>query len=67
MVRVLLNGRDGELPEGAAVPDAVAALGTGGSGVAVAVNGAVVPRAAWAATRLGNGDAIEVVMAVPGG
>jgi sulfur carrier protein len=36
-------------------------------GVAIAVNGAVVPRAAWRATRLRAGDAIEIVRAKQGG
>jgi sulfur carrier protein len=36
-------------------------------GVAVAINGAVVPRAAWAGTRLGPGDRVEVVRARQGG
>ena len=36
-------------------------------GVAVAVNGAVVPRAAWAQTPLRPGDAIEIVRAKQGG
>jgi sulfur carrier protein len=36
-------------------------------GVAVALNGAVVPRAAWAETRLAAGDAVEIVRARQGG
>jgi sulfur carrier protein len=36
-------------------------------GVAVALNGAVVPRAAWRATKLRAGDAIEIVRAKQGG
>ena len=36
-------------------------------GVAVALNGAVVPRAAWAHTPLRPGDAIEIVRAKQGG
>jgi sulfur carrier protein len=35
--------------------------------VAVAVNGAVVPRAAWADTLLAGGDAVEVLAPVAGG
>lgn len=38
-----------------------------GRGVAVALNGAVVPRAAWKTTRLKAGDAIEIVQAKQGG
>ena len=36
-------------------------------GVAVAVNGAVVPRAAWPATTLRPGDQVEIVRARQGG
>jgi sulfur carrier protein len=36
-------------------------------GVAVALNGAVVPRGAWAQTELRPGDAIEIVRAKQGG
>jgi sulfur carrier protein len=36
-------------------------------GVAVALNGAVVPRGAWAETQLRPGDAIEIVRAKQGG
>jgi sulfur carrier protein len=37
------------------------------SGVAVALNGAVVPRGAWPATQLRAGDTIEIVRARQGG
>jgi sulfur carrier protein len=36
-------------------------------GVAVALNGAVVPRAAWRTTALRNGDVVEIVRALSGG
>jgi sulfur carrier protein len=36
-------------------------------GVAVAVNGAVVPRAAWPRTALRAGDTVEIVRAKQGG
>ena len=36
-------------------------------GIAVALNGNVVPRAAWAATLLRDGDSIEIVRARQGG
>jgi sulfur carrier protein len=43
-----------------------AGLGAG-KGVAVAVNGAVVPRSAWPATQLQPGDSVELLSAVQGG
>ncbi|HWK45607.1 MAG TPA: sulfur carrier protein ThiS [Stellaceae bacterium] len=36
-------------------------------GVAVACNGAVVPRAGWADTPLAPGDQVEVIRAMQGG
>ena len=36
-------------------------------GVAVAINGSVVPRRAWSATRLAAGDAVEIVKPFSGG
>jgi sulfur carrier protein len=36
-------------------------------GIAVALNGSVVPRAAWRATMLRAGDTIEIVRARQGG
>jgi sulfur carrier protein len=36
-------------------------------GIAVALNGAVVPRAAWPQTRLNAGDSVEIVRARQGG
>jgi sulfur carrier protein len=35
--------------------------------VAVALDGEVVPRAAWSTTRLGDGQQVEVLQAVQGG
>jgi sulfur carrier protein len=36
-------------------------------GFAIALNGAVVPRGAWAATALNDGDRIEIIRAMQGG
>lgn len=43
------------------------AVDVGQKGVAVALNGAVVPRADWPATRLNPGDSVEIVRARQGG
>jgi sulfur carrier protein len=43
------------------------AVDTGQRGIAVALNGAVVPRAAWPATALQPGDSVEIVRARQGG
>jgi sulfur carrier protein len=43
------------------------AIDTGQRGIAVAVNGAIVPRAAWPQTPLRPGDTVEIVRARQGG
>jgi sulfur carrier protein len=66
-VQVKLNGEPRDLPDDSTVTQAVAELTATPSGVAAAVNGEVVPRGAWAATPLRDGDQVEVVTAVQGG
>lgn len=67
-MRIELNGEPVELAEPATADDAVRLAGaTGERGVAVAVEGEVVPRAEWSSTALGEGAAVEVVRAVQGG
>ena len=43
------------------------AVDTSQRGIAVAVNGAIVPRAAWLQTKLHSGDSVEIVRARQGG
>ncbi len=43
------------------------AVDTAQRGIAVALNGAVVPRSAWPATPLKPGDSVEIVRARQGG
>jgi sulfur carrier protein len=43
------------------------AVDTSQRGIAVALNGAVVPRGAWPATPLRAGDRVEIVRARQGG
>ncbi len=43
------------------------AVDTAQRGIAVALNGAVVPRAAWGETTLRPGDSVEIVRARQGG
>jgi sulfur carrier protein len=43
------------------------AVDIGQRGIAVALNGAIVPRAAWPQTPLHAGDTIEIVRARQGG
>jgi len=68
-MRVVLNGEPREAPEGATVADLVAAAGIepDRSGIAVALNGEVVPRSVWATTPVADGSRIEILQAVAGG
>jgi sulfur carrier protein len=68
-VSVTINGAHRELPAGATVASVIASLhnAPGGRGVAVAVEGEVVPRAQWPSTELKDGATVEVVVAVQGG
>ena len=68
-MRVVLNGEPRELPDGATVAAAVEASGVPPSrgGVAVAVDGEVVPRGEWASDLLTEGQQVEVLQAVQGG
>lgn len=66
-MHVWINGERRELPVGASVLDAVAAIGVPRTGVAVAVDGAVVRRSDWPSTPLPAGARVEVLTAVQGG
>ena len=66
-MRVVLNGEPCELRDGATVADAVDATGAPESGVAVAVDGEVVPRGRWEGQALAEGQQVEVLQAVQGG
>jgi sulfur carrier protein len=66
---VELNGEPVELPEGASVALAVKRLGAPErrAGVAVAVDGEVVPRAEWARRPVPEGARVEALTAMQGG
>jgi len=68
-VRIELNGERRELAAGATLADAVRASGAdeGARGVAVALDGEVVPRAEWDSTQLAEGAGVEVLAAIQGG
>jgi sulfur carrier protein len=66
-VKLLVNGESRDLRDGATVADLVGQVSGGRRGVAVAVNGDVVPRRDWEATRLAAEDRVEVLSAIQGG
>lgn len=69
MTVVTLNGERRELPDQATVETAVHLAGAPGGdrGVAVALDGEVVPRGEWATTEVRDGQQVEVLHAVQGG
>jgi sulfur carrier protein len=66
---VTLNGEPTRLPDPPTVGAAVRETGAaeGGRGVAVAVDGEVVPRGQWEGLQLQEGQQVEVLQAVQGG
>jgi sulfur carrier protein len=68
-MKVLLNGEPRDLRDRATVVDAVDASGAPEShdGIAVAVDGEVIPRGQWSDQPLTEGQHVEVLTAVQGG
>jgi sulfur carrier protein len=68
-MRLTVNGQEKVLPEGATVQSLLFELGApdSGRGVAVAVDGEVVPRSRWPESPLRTGARVEVLTAVQGG
>ena len=66
---VIVNGRPAEVDPGQTVAGILAGLGhpAEGPGIAVALNGEVVPRSAWPTTPLDDNDRLEVLGASQGG
>jgi sulfur carrier protein len=63
-VTIELNGEAVEVDQGATVATLVQ---TSAAGVAVAVDGEVVPKSEWGLTPLSEGQRVEVVGAIQGG
>jgi len=66
-LKARVNGEVRELADGSTVATVLDLLGAPASGVAVALDGEVVPRAAWSSTPVPDGAAVEVLTAVQGG
>jgi len=65
---ILVNGEPRER-DGATIVDLLSDLGVEdrARGVAVAVNGEIVPRPQWQARRVADGDRVEALSAMQGG
>ena len=67
MITVVVNGEARAVAAEQRLGEFVDAHTTSRSGVAVAVNGEVVPRTAWPEYELEDGATIEILTAVQGG
>jgi sulfur carrier protein len=68
MTVITINGERRELGDDATIEAAVRVAGApDGRGVAVALDGEVVPRGEWATTEVQDGQQVEVLRAVQGG
>ncbi len=67
MSAVVVNGTPWDSPERATIADLVDQWCPSPRGIAVACNGAVVPKSRWTETRIDPGDRIEIVTAAAGG
>ncbi|GJF32977.1 thiamine biosynthesis protein ThiS [Kitasatospora sp. NE20-6] len=66
-IALTVNGEARELPAATTLAEVVAQACAAPTGVAAAVNEAVVPRSSWDVTVLGTGDRVEILTAVQGG
>ena len=68
-MNVELNGRSVDVRDGTTLAEVIARAGVDASprGVAVALDGEVVPRGAWSTTEVHAGQAVEVLEARQGG
>jgi len=67
---ITVNGEPRDVAAGTTVAtllDELEDLPAGRRGVAVAVDAEVVPRAEWSSTEVGDGAAVEVLVAIQGG
>jgi len=67
VIQLSVNGQAQRLEPGANIAQLLDVLELSGKRVAVERNGEIVPRGRYAATRLAEGDALEIVVAVGGG
>jgi sulfur carrier protein len=67
---ITVNGEPRDVAPGTTVAtllDELEDLPAGRRGVAVAVDAEVVPRAEWSSTEVGDGAAVEILVAIQGG
>ncbi|MFF2080410.1 sulfur carrier protein ThiS [Kitasatospora sp. NPDC058162] len=66
-IDLTVNGEPRRVPATTTLAELVATVSAANTGVAAALNEAVVPRSSWPGTTLDSGDRIEILTAVQGG
>nr|BFD90554.1 sulfur carrier protein ThiS [Kitasatospora sp. Xyl93] len=66
-IALTVNGEPRRVPATTTLAEVVSAVSAANTGVAAALNEAVVPRGSWPGTALSTGDRIEILTAVQGG
>ena len=66
-MRLTINGRDEQVPDGTDLPNLLTSLGLRVGSVVVEHNGTALLRSELAGVRLQDGDRLELVRAVAGG
>ncbi len=66
-MRVIINGKEIEIPEGTTAEDVISLMGMEPSRVAVEIDGEICPRASRNVTVLKEGQKLELVGFVGGG
>ncbi|AVP92184.1 sulfur carrier protein ThiS [Aeromonas rivipollensis] len=66
-MNIRLNDIELTLPTGQSLTELLAMQDIAPQGVAVALNGAVLPRGCWPETRLNDGDELHLFTAIAGG
>lgn len=66
-MRVMINGEEREVPQGATVAALLEQLALPAGRVAIERNRDILPRAQWAAAAIQPGDSYEIVQLVGGG
>lgn len=67
MIQVTVNGKAHRFDRPLEIPALLAKLELAGKKIAVERNGEIVPKSAHAVTLVGDGDQLEIVVAVGGG
>jgi sulfur carrier protein len=67
MVTITVNGERREFEAALRLTQLIERLGLTGKRIAIERNGEIVPRSAFAANSIADGDKLEIVVAVGGG